>query len=94
MVIFCTSGQRRQACGDDLELEGFLVSITVGASLMHTDFVVQAFHRSTADLVLGMAVGGDAFPVITDDVEMALHVHSWSRARAAVQRVTVDDALR
>jgi hypothetical protein len=59
-------GKRRQERGDDLELQILLVPVAIRPSLEHTDLVVEPLDHAQADLVLGLAVGGDAVPVALD----------------------------
>jgi len=51
--------KRRKHAGEDLEAEIFFVFQTVGETLKHSDFVVQAFDEAQRNLVLGFAVSRD-----------------------------------
>jgi len=50
----------------DFESKVFLVAETIGAPLNHTDLVVDALDETKRDLVLLVAVGFDAVPVVFD----------------------------
>jgi hypothetical protein len=60
--------ERREHGGEDFEAEVFLVSKSVGSPLDDADFVVESFDEAERDLVLRLAVGGDAIPVTLDHV--------------------------
>ena len=57
------SGQHAR---ENLQSQVFLVAQSIGAALNHTNLVVQSFHEAKRDLVLWLAVGGDAIPVPFD----------------------------
>src|SRR6516164_7536325 len=64
--------QSRQHAGENLEAEVFFVAQSIGSSLEHADFVVEAFDETERDLVFRFAIGGDAVPVTIDHVGEAL----------------------
>ena len=43
--------QSRQHAGENLEAEVFFVAQSIGSSLEHADFVVEAFDETERDLV-------------------------------------------
>src|SRR5712691_4666556 len=55
--------ERRQYAGEDFEAEVLFVAEPVGATLEHTDLVVQPLDEAERDLVLRAAVGRDPLPV-------------------------------
>jgi hypothetical protein len=66
LVIF--RSKLRQHAGQYLQSKVFFVAKSVGATLKHTDFVVQSFDEAERDFVLGLAVGSDAVLVSLDHV--------------------------
>ncbi len=58
--------QCRQLAGEDLEAQVFLITQAVSAPLDDADLVVESLDEAGGDLVLWMAVGGDAVPVPLD----------------------------
>ena len=55
-----------QHAGEDLQPQVFLVAQAVGAALDDADLVVEALDEAERDLVLRVAVGGDAVPMALD----------------------------
>src|SRR5258708_40271814 len=55
-----------QHAGQDFEPQILFVAQAVGASLDHTDLVVEPLDEAERDLVLQPAVGGDAVPMTID----------------------------
>src|SRR5712691_1668592 len=55
--------ERRQYAGEDFEAEVLFVAEPVGATLEHTDLVVQPLDEAERELVLRAAVGRDPLPV-------------------------------
>jgi hypothetical protein len=56
----------RQHAGQDLQAQIFFVAQSVGPTLDDADLVVEAFDEAERDLVLRLAVGGDAVPMSID----------------------------
>ena len=56
----------RQHRSKDFETEILFISQSVGASLNHPDFIVEAFDEAQRNLVLREAVRGKSFPVPVD----------------------------
>src|ERR1019366_6750429 len=56
---------RQHAC-KHFQAEIFLVAQAVGATLEDANLVVEAFDKAERDLVLRLAVGGDAVPMTVD----------------------------
>ena len=51
---------------EDLELQIVQVLDSECPALNQPDLVVEAFHESEGDLVIGVAIGGDAIPMALD----------------------------
>jgi hypothetical protein len=56
----------RQSTSQDLQLQIFLVTQPVCATLNDPDLVVEPFDEAERDFVLGLAVGSDPIPVAVD----------------------------
>lgn len=52
--------------GEDFEVQIFLVSNSAGTTLDDSDFVVDAFDETEADLVVHLAIGHDSTPMTFD----------------------------
>ena len=70
MIIF--RSKLRQHAGQDLQSKVLFVAKSVGATLKHADFIIQTFDEAERDLILRLAVGGDAIPVSLDHVSEVL----------------------
>src|SRR4030042_378535 len=56
----------RQHASEDFEAEIFFIPQSIGATLNHSDLIVEALDKAQRDLVLGEAVGCDSLPVAVD----------------------------